>query len=212
MNLGDLRRDYTRDELDEDHVASDPVAQFATWFAAAQQAGVPEPNAMALATADLRGRPSVRIVLLKAFDERGFVFFTDYRSRKGAELQANPHAAASWFWPLLERQVRVVGRTHRIPIAESEAYYRSRPEGSRIGAWASRQSAPIPDRETLEREVTRLEHQYRDRDIPLPTHWGGIRLVPDEVEFWQGRSNRLHDRMQYTRTPEGSWLRVRLSP
>lgn len=212
MNLSARRREYAQAALDEAHTAPDPVQQFAVWFAEAEQANVPEPNAMTLATADLRGRPSARVVLLKGFDARGFVFYTDYRSRKGRELDSNPQVALVFHWMELERQVRICGAVERVDAATSWAYYRTRPMGSRLGAWASRQSSILPDRAALDAELARVTAEYANGDVPLPPHWGGYRVVPDEFEFWQGRPSRLHDRIQYTRASGEPWNRARLSP
>lgn len=212
MDLARLRREYQQATLDVAHTAADPWSQFRTWFAEAESAGLLEPNAMTLATADRSGRPSARVVLLKGVSDEGFVFFTDYRSRKGRELDANPQAALAFYWGELERQVRAVGEVTRLPREASEAYFRSRPHGSQLGAWASHQSALLEDRALLMGRVEELMRQYGDGPIPLPPHWGGYRLVPDEVEFWQGRPDRLHDRVVYTRTSESGWHRARLSP
>jgi pyridoxamine 5'-phosphate oxidase len=211
QSIAELRREYARTRLDERDVSEDPIAQFAAWFADVRAAEIEEPNAMVLATATADGSPSARVVLLKGFDERGFVFFTDYRSRKAAELEANPRAALVLYWPDLERQVRITGGVTRASAEESEAYYRSRPLGSRLGAWASHQSMPIPSREQLESVLREVEQRYPDGDVPLPPHWGGYRVRPDAMEFWQGRESRLHDRIRYVREGE-RWRVERLSP
>jgi pyridoxamine 5'-phosphate oxidase len=212
VNLADLRRDYAKADLDIADTDPDPIVQFRRWFTEAEQAEILEPNAMTLATATADGRPSARIVLLKGLSEAGFVFFTDYRSRKARELEANPHAALAFHWGELERQVRVVGRVERIPASESMAYFLSRPVGSQVGAWASLQSALLEDRSLLMERVGELVKHFTTTPISWPTHWGGYRIAPDEVEFWQGRPNRLHDRIHYTLHPESGWQRVRLSP
>ena len=198
--------------LDESDLASDPIEQFARWFAAAVEAGLNEPNAMTLATAAPDGTPSARMVLLKGFDAQGFVFYTNYDSQKGRELTANPRAALVFYWPALHRQVRVAGEVSPVSRGESENYFRSRPVGARLSALASRQSRVIPSRESLEQHVTELAAQYPDENIPLPDDWGGYRLAPHTLEFWQGRPNRLHDRLRYTRQPLGVWVVERLSP
>jgi len=214
MSLADLRRDYARARLDEADVSHDPLVEFARWFAEAQDAQVPEPNAMTLATASAEGAPSARIVLLKAFDEHGFVFFTDYRSRKGAELEANPRAALVFWWHELERQVRITGTVSRTSREDSDRYYRSRPLGSRLGAWASHQSRVIAGRAALEADLREVEQRFGDGDVPLPPHWGGYRVDPDVIEFWQGRESRLHDRIRYSRdsAQRHGWRVERLSP
>ena len=210
MDLSNLRRDYANESLTERDVDPDPIRQFEKWFGQATHAGMIEPNAMTLATSTRDGNPSARMVLLKGVDTSGFVFFTDYRSRKGAELDANPRVSLCFWWDSLQRQVRVEGRAARATREESEAYFRTRPHGSRIGAWASHQSAPLASRETLEREVQRLE-RVRPDEVPLPPHWGGYRVKPESIEFWQGRPSRLHDRIVYTRDGN-SWKIGRLSP
>jgi pyridoxamine 5'-phosphate oxidase len=211
VSVADLRREYALARLDEKDVSRDPIAEFARWFAEAQAAEVEEPNAMVLATATPDGTPSARVVLLKGFDERGFVFFTDYRSRKGAELEANPRAALVLRWSELERQVRITGDATRTSAEESEAYYRSRPLGSRLGAWVSHQSQAIPSRDVLEAGLREIERRFAGGDVPLPPYWGGYRVRPGVIEFWQGRENRLHDRLRYER--EGDrWKIERLAP
>ena len=213
MSISDLRKDYQRHALDESHVDQDPIVQFTTWFDEAVAAKVHEPNAMCLATASADAYPSARMVLLKGVDARGFVFYTDYRSRKGGELSQNPHAALCFFWPELERQVRITGAVQRVSREESAAYFSTRPLPSRLGAWTSRQSSEIESRAVLETELEQVEARFRDvhGDVPLPEHWGGFRIVPEEIEFWQGRASRLHDRIRFRREA-GSWVMARLSP
>ncbi len=210
MSIADLRREYARARLDEAHVSSDPIAEFHRWFLEAGEAQVLEPNAMALATATADGAPSVRIVLLKGYDERGFVFFTDYRSRKGAELKQNPQAALVLYWAELERQVRISGPVSTVSREESEIYFRSRPRTSRLSTWVSHQSQVIPGRSTLEQREQEIQRQFPD-DVPLPPSWGGYRLRPESIEFWQGRESRLHDRLRYVRE-NGGWRLERLAP
>jgi pyridoxamine 5'-phosphate oxidase len=204
-----------RDEdagLSEAEVDSDPIVQFGRWYREAEEAGLFQPDAMMLATATRDGVPSARMVLLKGFDDRGFSFFTNYGSHKARELDENPRAALVMYWAELRHQVRVTGRVERLPQDQSEAYFRTRPLGSRLAAWASRQSRVIPNREVLEGEYRRLEAEYAGREVPLPPFWGGFRIVPDSVELWMGRPNRLHDRLRYSRRPDGSWTIERLSP
>ena len=198
-------------ELSEADVASDPFQQFARWFDEALAASVTEPSAMTLATATKEGRPSARVVLLKGFDEQGFVFYTNYRSRKGEEVAENPWATLVFYWAELKRQVRIEGRIEKASPEESDAYFDSRPRESRLAAWASAQSRVIPNREVLDRRMQELMLEYQDRDIARPPHWGGYRLRPTSLEFWQSRPNRLHDRLCY-RLVNGAWLIERLSP
>ncbi|MEK6424217.1 MAG: pyridoxamine 5'-phosphate oxidase [Burkholderia gladioli] len=211
--LADLRINYSRASLDEADVASDPIRQFDKWFNEALDAQLPEPNTMTLATVNADGRPSARIVLIKGVDEHGFVFFTNYESRKGRELAHNPNAALLFYWIELERQVRIEGRIEKTSAAQSDAYFASRPAGSRIGAWASEQSAVIANRGVLEAREREFGERYGENP-PRPPHWGGYRLVPDAIEFWQGRPSRLHDRLRYTRDAASNtpWTIERLSP
>jgi pyridoxamine 5'-phosphate oxidase len=211
MSIADLRKDYIQASLSETDVAADPMTQFARWFAEALKAEVPEANAMSLATVAANGRPSSRIVLIKDFDQRGFSWFTNYASRKGHELQDNHYAALLFYWIELERQVRIEGKVERISAAESDAYFNSRPLKSRIGAIASAQSEAISSRAALETRYAEIEAQYGEHP-PRPAHWGGYRLKPDYIEFWQGRSSRLHDRIVFALQADGSWLRYRLQP
>jgi len=191
--------------------SADPIEQFAHWFDEALRSEVDDPNAMTLATARPDGRPSLRIVLLKGFDERGFVFFTNYQSRKGREMEDNPHVAICFWWSKLARQVQIEGAVTRVSPEESDAYFASRPLDSRLGAWASDQSSVIASREVLDRRLQEMRTNYADGEIPRPPHWGGYRLVPHEIEFWQGRPNRLHDRLRYCLV-EGFWTMHRLAP
>jgi pyridoxamine 5'-phosphate oxidase len=212
MNLADLRKDYTQAGLTESDVSPDPFAQFGLWFDQAVAAGLNEPNAMTLATATPDGRPSARIVLLKGFDSSGFVFFTSYAGRKGRELERNPRAALVFFWGELERQARVEGEVRKVSREESDAYFQSRPSASRLSAWASPQSQIVSGREWLEARYAARAEEFADGSIPLPPDWGGYRLVPSSVEFWQGRPSRLHDRILYRRSAESRWKIERLAP
>ena len=212
MKVSDVRREYALAGLSEEDLAADPVDQFRVWLAQAREAQPEDFTAMVLATADRDGRPAARVVLLKGLDERGFVFYTHYQSAKGRELAANPRAALVFYWSALERQVRIEGTVEKTTREESEAYFASRPRGSRLGAWASPQSRPLAGREELERRVEEAAERFPDGDVPLPEDWGGFRVFPESVEFWQGRPSRLHDRLRYVRLPEGGWRIERLAP
>ena len=235
MSLSDIRREYDLAELRRDQLEPDPLAQFKKWFEQASGARISgrlrklfvgiyksllsfagaeliDANAMTLATADRQGRPSARVVLLKGVDERGFIFFTHYESRKGRELEENPQGALVFYWADLERQICISGEVSKLPRAESEAYFRTRPRGSRLAAWASTQSEVLNDRLVLEEKWKKLEQQYPGAEVPLPPYWGGYVLSPTRLEFWQGRPNRLHDRFRYTKLPDGKWQIERLCP
>ena len=212
LYLSGLRKEYRRERLDEATAAADPLTMFEAWFAEAAESGLVEPNAMTLATATPDGKPSARVVLLKDFDAAGFNFFTNYASRKGEEIAANPFAALTFWWGPLERQIRIEGRVEKLDAAASDAYFASRPQGSRLGAWVSHQSAVIPDRTVLEQRLAELTAQYGDEAPPRPPFWGGYRVIPAVYEFWQGGLHRLHDRLRYTRRDDGTWELVRLSP
>jgi pyridoxamine 5'-phosphate oxidase len=212
VTIEDQRKDHSLLNLREDVLDPDPIRQFQLWIDEALRSDVPEVNAVALATATTEGRPSVRMVLLRGMDERGLAFFTNYESRKAREIEANPRGAMVFFWHELERQVRVEGRIERVSEAESDGYFQGRPAGSRLGAWASPQSRVIASRDELEAQFHALEDRYPDGSIPRPPNWGGYRLIPDTLEFWQGRPNRLHDRLRYTRMQQGGWLIERLAP
>jgi pyridoxamine 5'-phosphate oxidase len=224
MNVSDVRREYMLAGLDERHLPSEPVALFRAWLEEAIAADPPDPTAMTLATVDAAGRPSARVVLLKAYDERGFVFYTNYASRKARELAANPHAALVFYWPALDRQVRIEGLVDKTSPAESAAYFATRPLAAQLGAWASRQSEPVANRAELERALAEVTERFAGGTVPLPDFWGGYRLRPIRVEFWQGRAGRLHDRVAYLRRDDlpgepalgaaagGAWTLERLQP
>ena len=210
-DIADLRKSYERAELDETHAAGTPLRQFEQWMQEALAAKLPEPTAMTLATVGPEGQPSTRVVLLKGCDARGFVWYTNYASRKAQEIAGNPQAALQFHWVELERVARIEGRVEKTDAAESDAYFRTRPLDSRIGAWASPQSRVIPSRAVLVTEAARIGAKFL-LDPPRPPHWGGYRLFPDTFEFWQGRRSRLHDRLRYALQADGSWLRQRLAP
>ena len=212
MSLADLRKDYTLAGLAETDLARDPFRQFEKWFQEAEAAKLAEPNAMTLATASPDGRPSARTVLLKGLDGRGFVFYSNYESRKGRELALNARVALVFPWIALERQVLIEGTVTKVAREESAAYFHSRPRASQLGAWVAQQSSVIPGRATLEEAMKALEKKHAGAEIPLPPNWGGYRVAPETIEFWQGRRSRLHDRLRYRRDQEGGWLVERLSP
>ncbi|MBW8780793.1 MAG: pyridoxamine 5'-phosphate oxidase [Verrucomicrobia bacterium] len=212
MSLADLRKDYSLAGLLEKDLARDPFRQFEKWFQEAQAAKLVEPNAMTLSTATRDGRPSARTVLLKGLDGRGFVFYSNYDSRKGRELSENARASLLFPWVALERQVVVEGAVTRLPREESEAYFHARPRASQLGAWVSQQSSIITDRTVLEETMKALEKKYAGLEVPLPPNWGGYRVAPEAVEFWQGRRSRLHDRLRYRREKSGDWIVERLAP
>ena len=209
--IADLRKNYAQAGLLESEIVANPFEQFKLWFEQAVAADILEPNAMTVATVTDEGKPSARIVLLKDFDDRGFVFYTNYNSQKGVELQKCPHAALVFLWGDLERQVRIEGKIEFVSESEATGYFHSRPASSQLGAWASDQSTVIADRSILEQKLQQLEVEYQDRQIPKPPHWGGVRVVPQEIEFWQGRPSRLHDRLRY-QLVEGQWQIDRLAP
>ena len=212
MDISHLREDYTRAGLDRDNLAENPFSQFELWFKQAQDAGLPEPNAMSIATATSDGAPSLRTVLLKYFDEQGFVFFTNYNSAKAKEITENPQVALMFPWIPLERQVIIRGRAEKVSSAESLKYFSSRPTGSQLGAWVSEQSSVISGRKILEMKLDEMKRKFKAGKIPLPDFWGGYRVIPEKIEFWQGRPSRLHDRFLYNRQDEQQWSIERLSP
>jgi pyridoxamine 5'-phosphate oxidase len=211
LDLQDLRREYKQDILDEESVDKNPFVQFEKWFSDAQNAKVLEPNSMILATVDKENRPNIRAVLLKIFDEKGFVFFSNYQSDKAKEIEANPHVALEFLWLDLERQIRVIGKCEKISTTESIAYFMKRSRESRIGAWVSNQSKIISSRKILEMHVAKMKEKFSSGEVPLPDFWGGYRVVPNKIEFWQGRESRLHDRILYTQE-QGNWYITRLAP
>lgn len=209
--ISDLRKEYTLNGLDKADVLADPIAQFRIWFNAALQANVPEPNAMYISTVTENGRPDGRIVLLKDILNTGFVFYTNYESRKGKELTSHPFAAITFFYQELERQIRIEGRVEKVSPEQSDDYFNSRPRGSQLGAWVSNQSSVIENRDVLEARQRELEARFADQPIPRPPHWGGYQVIPDVIEFWQGRPSRLHDRIRY-RKQNDNWIIERLAP
>jgi len=211
MDISDLRKEYLLKDLHENNLLMDPIAQFQLWLEEAIHCKITEPNAMALATCNSEGIPSCRLVLLKHFDQEGFIFFTNLESRKARELNANPYAAATFWWGELERQVRIEGKVEKAAREQAAAYFSKRPRNSQLGAWASRQSTVIPSRTVLEEQLHKYEEEFKDREIPLPHFWGGYKIIPSSIEFWQGRENRLSDRLIYI-LKDQSWEIKRLSP
>jgi len=212
MNVSGLRRSATGFVLDREDLADDPVEQFEGWFSYACETVPMDPNAVSISTVDGEGRPSSRTVLLKYFDEKGFVFFTNYESKKARQIDANPNVALLFFWSDAARQVKIRGKAERIPTSETLKYFMSRPRGSQIGAWVSAQSSVVSSRSLLESKFQEMKQKFSNKEIPLPSFWGGYRVVPEVIEFWQGRRNRLHDRFQYTKQDDGSWSIERLAP
>jgi pyridoxamine 5'-phosphate oxidase len=212
LALAEVRKEYTLSRLNREDLAANPIEQFQKWFKQALEAQLPEPSAMTLATVNRNGQPSARIVLLKGVDGRGFSFYTNYASQKGRELAENPQAALVIYWTELERQVRIAGEASRLARSESDFYFQSRPRASRLAAWVSQQSQVVSSREELEKRMAELDNQYPGDTIPLPPNWGGFIVSPSRIEFWQGRTSRLHDRFRYTKLPDGNWLLERLAP
>ena len=211
-SIASIRKDYQQQSLSEEDILSNPFSQFDKWWNEALKSEIGEVNAMTLSTASAKGEPDARIVLLKGFDENGFTFFTNYESSKGRQLLENPRACLVFFWKELERQVRIKGPVEKVDSRESDTYFNSRPSGSRIGAWASPQSELLVNRDWLEQREKEIQEKYRGKEIPRPPHWGGYRLKPISMEFWQGRSNRLHDRILFTNVSEGIWKIGRIAP
>jgi pyridoxamine 5'-phosphate oxidase len=212
MNVEALRRSATGFALDREDLDDDPIVQFEKWFSYACETVPMDPNAVTLSTVDSASRPSSRTVLLKSFDENGFVFYTNYESRKAADITANPNVSMLFFWSEAARQVKIRGTAEKIPTSESLKYFLSRPRGSQIGAWVSHQSSVISSRALLEEKFQEIKRKFREKDVPLPAFWGGYRVVPDQIEFWQGRANRLHDRFEYMKQDDGRWTIERLAP
>lgn len=212
QNIADIRKDYTLNGLDQADVLENPIDQFRKWFDESLKSGVAEPNAMTLSTVDATYRPVGRIVLLKGIETDGFTFFTNYKSQKGAQLEIHPFAALTFFWIELERQVRITGKIEKVTVEESDAYFAVRPRGSQIGAWVSEQSTEIVSRESLNERLEFFEKKFEGITVPRPEHWGGYKVIPDSIEFWQGRASRLHDRVLYTLDESGSWSTSRLAP
>lgn len=212
MDLRAMREEFTTSDLSKKDLSSDPFSQFEKWFAQVQNGGISMPNAMSLATVSADGQPSIRTVLLKYFDQEGFVFFTNYESRKAQEIDQNPKVALLFFWKELERQIKITGTVDKISTTESVKYFFSRPKGSQIGAWVSNQSSVITSRQLLMSKFEELKRKFQDKQVPLPSFWGGYRVVPEEFEFWQGRVNRLHDRFLYSKNTDNHWIINRLAP